>query len=186
MRYMSALQGCDFPVGAARSTLHILRLLCLSRSCRGPGGNRTRDRALRNHARKLRDNFHTRGEKKERRHSESASTRTTSAEARTIPAEGSSAHRKNAKHLDHAEGREGRSEIKKLEFLYLDHTDPRRGSRGQIRTRVLYLDHADPRVARAPQESQKTSSFCTSTTPILAEGRNPDRRSKSCPGALAT
>ena len=42
--YTSALQGCDFPVGAARSTLHILRLLCLSGSCRGPGGNRARDR----------------------------------------------------------------------------------------------------------------------------------------------
>ena len=34
------------------------------------------------------------------------------------------------------------------------------------------------RVARAPQESQKTSSFCTSTTPIRAEGRAADQRSQ--------
>ena len=40
------------------------------------------------------------------------------------------------------------------------------------------------RVARADQKSQKTWSFCASTTPIPAEGRKPDRRSKSCPGAL--
>ena len=46
LRFRVAIFRCDFPVGAARSTLHILRLLCLSRSCRGPGGNRTRDRAI--------------------------------------------------------------------------------------------------------------------------------------------
>ena len=56
-RYTSALQGCDFPVGAARSTLHILRLLCLSRSCRGPGGIQPATARLRKQVRKPRDNF---------------------------------------------------------------------------------------------------------------------------------
>ena len=48
---------------------------------------------------------------------------------------------------------------KNLEFLHLNHADPRRGSRGHIKKR-----------------KKTTSSFCTSTTPISAEGRIPDRR----------
>ena len=87
--------------------------------------------------------------------------------------QGSSEHRKNAKNL---------------EFLHLDHADPRRGSRGHRKNRKKPRVSAPrPRRSpqRAPQESQKILSFCTSTTPMPAEGRNPDRRSKSCPGALA-
>ena len=77
-----------------------------------------------------------------------------------------------------AEGRASMLKIaNNLEFLHLDHADPRRGSRGNFR------NHKKPqvfaprprrspqRVARAPQKSQKTSSFCTLTTPIPAEGR---------------
>ena len=51
---------------------------------------------------------------------------------------------------------------KNLEFLHLDHADSRRGLREHRRS--------PQRVARAGQKSQKTSSFCTSTTPIPAEG----------------
>ena len=105
-----------------------------------------------------------------------------------------------------AEGRAGISEnAKNLEFLHLDHADPRRGSRGHIKNaknlEFLHLDHADlrrvareyqksqktqvfaprprrspQRVAREYQKNTKTLSFCTSTTPIPAEGRIPDRR----------
>ena len=53
----------------------------------------------------------------------------------------------------------------------------KRGSRGNFRNRKKPWVFAPrprrfpQRVARAPQKSQKTSSFCTSTTPIPAEGR---------------
>ena len=62
-------------------------------------------------------------------------------------------------------------------FLHLDHADPRRGSREQVRNRKKPWVFAPrprrspQRVARAPQKSQKTMGFCTSTTPIPAEGR---------------
>ena len=46
-----------------------------------------------------------------------------------------------------------KTQKKKNEFFHLNHADPRRGLRGQIRHR------------------KKTSSFCTSTTPIPAEVR---------------
>ena len=70
-----------------------------------------------------------------------------------------------------------------LEFLYLDHADPRRGFIRAPPERKKPRVFA-PRPRRSPH--QKTSSFCTSTTPIPAEGRNPDLRSKSCLGALET
>ena len=57
---------------------------------------------------------------------------------------------------------------------HLDHADPRRESRGNFRNRKkpwVFTPRSPQRVARAPQKSQKTSSFCTSTTPIPAEGR---------------
>ena len=88
----------------------------------------------------LRDNFqrpfreqqnHT-AEEFARRHSESASTH-------TISAEGSSGNLKNAKNL---------------EFLHLDHADLSRGHR---------------------QKRKTNWSCCTSTTPISAKGRIPDR-----------
>ena len=66
---------------------------------------------------------------------------------------------------------------KNLEFLHLDHADPRRGLRGHRRNRKKPWVFAPrprrspQRVARAPQKSQKTMGFCTSTTPIPAEGR---------------
>ena len=47
---------------------------------------------------------------------------------------------------------------KTLEFLHLGHADPRRGSRAHR------------------QKRKNNSSFCTSTAPIPAEGRIPDRR----------
>ena len=63
-------------------------------------------------------------------------------------------------------------------FLHLDHADPRRGSREHVKNRSKKTWVFAPRpcrspqrVARAPQKSQKTMGFCTSTTPIPAEGR---------------
>ena len=99
--YTSALQGCDFPVGAARSTLRILRLLCLSRSC---------DRAI-----------------------AKAGARTTrqlpKAISRVIKPHGATARALPSTTPTPAEGRAG------------------------------------------TEESQKTSSFCTLTTPIPAESQ---------------
>ena len=68
---------------------------------------------------------------------------------------------------------------KNLEFLHLDHADSRRGLREHRRNRKKPRVFA-PRPRRSPQrvaragsrqKSQKTLSFCTSTTPIPAEGR---------------
>ena len=80
-----------------------------------------------------------------------------------------------------AEGRASMLEIAKTHgFLHLDHADPHRGSRGNFRNRKKPSVFAPrprrspQRVARAPQKSQKTTGFCgfcTSTTPIPAEGR---------------
>ena len=76
-----------------------------------------------------------------------------------------------------AEGCTSTAEIaKNLEFLHLDHADSRTGLRGHRRNRKKNLEFLRPRrspqrVARAPQKSQKTMGFCTSTTPIPAEGR---------------
>ena len=77
-----------------------------------------------------------------------------------------------------AEGCASTAEIaKNLGVLHLDHADPRRGLRGHRRNRKKPWVFAPrprrspQRVARAPQKSQKTLGFCTSTTPIPAEGR---------------
>ena len=62
-------------------------------------------------------------------------------------------------------------------FLHLDHADPHRGSREQVRNRKKPWVFAPrprrspQRFARAQQKSQNTLGFCTSTTPIPAEGR---------------
>ena len=68
--------------------------------------------------------------------------------------------------------------VKNLEFLHLDHADSRTGlrehRRNRKKTRVFAPRprRSPQRVARAPQKSQKTTmGFCTSTTPIPAEGR---------------
>ena len=77
-----------------------------------------------------------------------------------------------------AEGCAGTAEIAKSHgFLHLDHADPRRGLRVHRRNRKTPRVFAPrprrspQRVARSSQKSQNTSSFCTSTTPIPAEGR---------------
>ena len=68
-------------------------------------------------------------------------------------------------------------DAKNLEFLHLDHADSRRGLREHRRNRKKPRVFAPrprrfpQRVARAPQKSQKNMGFCTSTTPIPAEGR---------------
>ena len=60
-RTTSVLKSCDFPAGAAgaRSAHYVCtsKLLFSSRSCRGPGGNRTRTAGLRKQARTPQDNF---------------------------------------------------------------------------------------------------------------------------------
>ena len=45
--------------------------------------------------------------------------------------------------------------------------------------RALRHARSSQRVARAPQNTQKTSSFCTSTTPIFAEARAPQKMQKN-------
>ena len=78
-----------------------------------------------------------------------------------------------------AEGCASTAEIAKNHgFLNLDHADPRRGLREHRRNRKKKPWVFAPRPRRSPQrvaracwKSQKTSSFCTSTTLISAEGR---------------
>ena len=86
-----------------------------------------------------------------------------------------------------AEGRAGRSEIVKTSSFCT--SSPQRAGRAPQDSQKTSSFAPRPRrspqrVARADQKSQKPLSFCTSTTPIPAEGRKPDRKSKSCPGAL--
>ena len=111
---------------SARSTLHILRLLCLSRSCLEPGRNRTRDRAI----------------------AKAGAQTTRLNRIRTAP-----------------------------QRARVDTHDPRRGfirapQKRKKKQRVFAprTRRSPQRAARAPQESQKTSSFYTSTTPIPTEG----------------
>ena len=173
------LKSCDFPAGAAgarsayyvctkklrfssrscRSTLRVLRLYLKAATFK-PEQPRTRGGIERdcesrraNHETTSKDHFAS--NKTARRHSESASTR-------TIPAEGSPRLRR----IRTAPQRER-----------FDHADPRRGSRGNIKKCKNPRVFA-PRPRRSPQrvhpgtaKTQKTSSFCTSTTPISAEGR---------------
>ena len=104
-----------------------------------------------------------------------------------IPAEGCASTAEIAKnqsflHLDHADPRRGsrehRRNLKKTLVLHLDHTDPRRGLREHRRNRKKPFVFA-PRPRRSPQRvrracwksQKKTMGFCTSTTPIPAEGR---------------
>ena len=106
-------------------------------------------------------------------------------------AEGSSGNVKNAENLEFLhlatriseEGRAGISKnTKKLELLHLDHADPRRGfirapqKRTKPRVFAPRPRRSPQRVPRAPTKTQKSLSFCTSTMPIPAEGRIPDRR----------
>ena len=122
-----------------------------------------------------------------RRHSESASTRTISAEGslrrlrriRTAP------HRE---HVDTHDPRRGfirapqKRKKNNLELLHLGNADPRRRSRRHRKNakppkknfEFLHLDHADPRRRSRWQirNRKKASSFCTLTTPIPAETQN--------------
>ena len=103
-----------------------------------------------------------------------------------IPAEGRASRIEIAKnhgflHLDHADPHKNCAStaeiVKNHGFLHLDHADPRRGSREQVRNRknpwvfAPRPRRSPQRVARAGYKSQKTMGFCTSTTPIPAEGR---------------
>ena len=96
-----------------------------------------------------------------------------------------------------AEGRASRLEIAKgLEFLHLN---PRTAKTQKASSFLPRPRRSPQRVARADQKSQKTSTFCTSPTPISGGSRGqirnrkkprvfaprkPDPRSMSCPGAL--
>ena len=66
--------------------------------------------------------------------------------------------RRSPQRVARAPPKKNKKTQKTSSFLHLDHADLRRGSHGHIKKRV------------------KTLSFCTSTTPIPAEGRIPDRR----------
>ena len=225
------LKSCDFPAGAA-STLRILRLhlkaemfqpelhaprtTFVLKSCdfqagaavdRGESNPRPRDCGSRRANHETTSKGHFASNKIARRHSESTSTRTISAEGsprlrriRTAPQRerfdthdprrGSRGHiKKKRKKPQVVAPRPRRSpqrvarapqkKKKNLEFLHLDHTDPRRGSRAFKKHKKVFTPRSrrsPQRVARAYQKKQKTSSFCTSTRPIPAEGRIPDRR----------
>ena len=137
------------------SGLHILRLLCLSRSCRGPGGNRTRDSAGAQTTRQLPSNKIARCHR----------ARALRARERRPARSPQKVHLRTAKmqkkkheflHLDHADLRAGKPETaKNLESLYHDHADPRRGSRGHRKNR------------------KKIPPFCTSRSTIKVLPRRP-------------
>ena len=185
------LKSCDFPAGAA-GTLRILRLYLkvtifqpelqehaprttfVLKSCdfqaeaaADQRGIEPATAGLRKQARKPRDNFQRPFREQQNRTAPQRERFDTHDLRR-----GSRGHRKKRPkknlelHLDHADLRRGAKNAKKSfsrgnikrkhknrEFLHLDHAGLRRGSRGHIK------------------QTQETLSFCTSTTPISAEGR---------------
>ena len=115
------LKSCNFP------------------ACRGPGGNRTRDRGIAKAGAQTTRQLQKTISRALKTHGATATIFAEglrSASTRTIRAEGSSAHRKNAKNL---------------EFLHLDHADPRRGSRGHRQKRKKQNKKHVPRPRRSPQ-----------------------------------
>ena len=196
--------------------------ICLSRSCRGPGGNRSRDRAIAKAGTQTTRQLPKAISRVRIAKNSSFCTSTT-----PIPAEGSSAHRKNKKHNASfctsttpipAEGCAGTARIAKNLECASTTPIPAAASSAHRKKTMQKPRVFAPRPRRSPQrvhartakkKHAKTSSFCTSTalipaegragtariaknlecastTPIPAEGRNPDRGSKSCPGALET
>ena len=175
-----------FRVAIFRSEpLHILRLLCFSQSCHGSGGNRTRDRATaKQTARQLakaisrvkkkrhsataralrhaRSPHRVRRDKNQfaRRHSESASTR-------TIPAEGTSAHRKKPqvfaprpRRSPQRVARARQNRKKPRVFAPRPRRSPKRvaGRQNSQKTSQVFV----PRPRRSPQ---KKLSFCKKYPP---------------------
>ena len=165
---------CNLLCASCSAQVALKCKLHLVTPARGPGRNRTRDPPVPGAgARTTRQLPRTSSNNKSRKTSSTSTT--------PIPAEGCASTAEIAKNL---------------EFLHLDHADPRRGLREQGRNRKKPRVFAPrprrrglceqgrnrkkprprprrspQRVARAGQKSQKTSSFCTSTTPIPAEGR---------------
>ena len=193
---------------SCRSTLRVLRLYLqaaifkpeLPRT-RGESNPRPRDCESRraNHETTSKGRFVS--QNIARRHSESASTRTISAEGsprlrqfarrhsesastRTISAESSSGNvKKNAKTTRVFAPRPRRSpqwvhpgtakNATKLEFLHLDHADLRRGSRGHIKKRktLSFCTLDHADPRRGFIRAPQKSKICTSTTPIPADCR---------------
>ena len=179
----SVLKSYDFPAGAAgaRSAYYVCtsKLRFSSRSCRGPGGNRTRDRGIAkagarttrqlpkavSRARKLHgataralrharspQRVHRAQDRCARRHSESDPTRTIPAEGRARAAE--IVKRPQFLNLDHANLRRGSRAAsrnrKKPQFLNFDHANLRRGSRVHRRNRKK-PSVFEPRPRESPQ-----------------------------------
>ena len=145
------LKSCDFQAGAAADQ----------------EGIEPATAGLRKQARKPRDNFQKPFREQEHctAHSESASTRTISAEGRARTAE--IVECPQFLNLDHANLRRGSRArmlkiVKSPQFLNLDHVNLRRGSRAHAKNRkksaVLNLDHANlRRGSRAHAKNRKQS-----------------------------
>ena len=155
------LKSCDFPAGAAgaRSAYYVCteKLRFSSRSCRGPGKNRTRDRRIAKAGAQT-----TRQLPKVISRAKKSHGATARALRRTISAKGSLRLRR----IRTAPQRER-----------FDTCDPRKGfirecqKRKKLRVFAPRPRRSPQRVARAPTKTQKPLSFCISTTPIFAEGR---------------
>ena len=161
---------CNLLCASCSAQVALKFKLHLATPARGPGRNRTRDPPVPGAgARTTRQLRHSRGPV---RTTKVAKTSNFCTSTTPIPAEGCASTVEIAKNL---------------EFLHLDHTDSRRGLREHRRNRRGLRGHRrnrkkpwvfaprsprlSQRVARAPQKSQKHMGFCTSTTPIPAEGR---------------
>ena len=165
------LKSCNFQAGAAADQ----------------GGMEPATAGLRKQARKPRDNFQRPSREQQNRTAPQRERFDTHDLRRGFAETKKNSHGATARALRHARSpqrvRPGMPKTqKKRDFLHLDHADPRRGSRGHRKKRkknlkFLHLDHADlRRGSRGHIKKLKASSFCTSTTPIPAEGRIPDRR----------
>ena len=131
---------------------------------RGPGGNRARNRAIPQAGAQTTRQL----------------PKPTSREIKSHGAAARALHGATARARRHARSprRDERKNAKNLELLRLDHTDPHRGSRGH-RQNAKNLEFLPiPTEGRAGRSEivKKTSSFCTSTTPIPAEGSSAQRK----------
>ena len=177
MEVLRALYACAsglrFPVGAARSTLHILRLLCLSRlpRTRGESNPRPRDCESRRANHETTSKGHCAGAQTTRQLSKAISRviKTHGATARALRharspqrvrrdktnSHGASARaRRHARSPQKVHPRTAKTQ-NKLEFLHLDRTISAEGRPRTARIvkspQFFNLDHADPRRASREQ-----------------------------------
>ena len=130
-----------------------------SRSCRGPGGNRARDRGIaKAGAQTTRQLPKAVSRAIARRHCESASTRTISAEGSPRPRQIRTApQRERFDAHDLRRGSRSHRRNRNTQFFFLDHTDLRRGSCADRRNRKKPSGF-EPRPCESPQK-EKVLSF---------------------------